>query len=143
MNKTCTKCNQSKLLTEFFKDKGFKDGYYSRCKSCKTEATLAWRNTNKPAYNAYMSKIRKKHYQRDRLTRYGLNLEDYELMKQAQKGLCAICHTAPKPNKPLVIDHCHNINKVRGLLCYKCNRDMVVLDSPDHLARCAAYKAKS
>jgi len=34
MNKTCSRCNQDKLLNEFAKDKNRKDGYYPICKEC-------------------------------------------------------------------------------------------------------------
>ena len=34
-----------------------------------------------------------------------------------QDGLCAIC----QQRRPLVVDHCHETDLVRGLLCYRCN----------------------
>lgn len=39
--KTCTKCKISKELSEFHKDKIFKDGLTSRCKCCKKEYNIA------------------------------------------------------------------------------------------------------
>ena len=33
--KTCTKCKERKLLSEFYKDKTSKDGYNSICKACR------------------------------------------------------------------------------------------------------------
>ena len=35
--KECNKCNDSKFLTEFFKDKNRKDGYSPLCKECQKE----------------------------------------------------------------------------------------------------------
>lgn len=52
---------------------------------------------------------------------YGLELEDYDRMLSAQNGLCAICEGLPAEGKRLVVDHCHDTNKVRGLLCANCN----------------------
>jgi hypothetical protein len=49
--------------------------------------------------------------------RYGITLEQYELMLASQSGACAIC----KSFTELVIDHNHETNEVRGLLCRPCN----------------------
>ena len=35
--KTCTFCNETKLISEFYKDKTRNDGYDSKCKLCKKE----------------------------------------------------------------------------------------------------------
>ena len=43
--KTCSKCYKSKPLTEFSKDRGKKDGLYSRCKPCNRAAVSAWQKT--------------------------------------------------------------------------------------------------
>jgi hypothetical protein len=54
--------------------------------------------------------------------KYGITLEDYNIMLFEQDGCCAICgihHTEIK--KSLHVDHCHTTGKVRGLLCYSCN----------------------
>lgn len=45
---------------------------------------------------------------------------DYEEMLRQQGGVCAICKTPPK-SAHFHIDHDHNTNKVRGILCSKCN----------------------
>lgn len=37
------------------------------------------------------------------------------------------------------IDHCHKTGKVRGLLCYNCNRLVAFLDNQDHLAKANLY----
>ena len=36
--KVCTSCGEGKPVTEFHRDKGFKDGFSSRCKVCKNKA---------------------------------------------------------------------------------------------------------
>lgn len=63
-------------------------------------------------------------------SKYGITLEQYEEMLEKQGGVCAICKqpevTKIKGQKMwrLAVDHCHETNKVRGLLCGKCNRGL-------------------
>lgn len=86
------------------------------------------RKVNQRAVKTYQDKwpdkIRDKDYQRT----YGITLEDYNKMFAKQKGKCAICRrpeTAKRKDKSatlrLAVDHNHKTNKVRGLLCMKCN----------------------
>jgi hypothetical protein len=48
---------------------------------------------------------------------YGLTIEQYNQMFVDQQGLCAICGV----NIKLVVDHCHDTQEVRGLVCSNCN----------------------
>jgi hypothetical protein len=58
---------------------------------------------------------------------FGLTLEQYAIMLQKQGGVCAICgeeETATNKAgniKHLGVDHNHITDKIRGLLCQKCN----------------------
>ena len=49
--------------------------------------------------------------------KYGIDYEVYLKMYEVQKGLCIICETKTR----LLVDHCHQTGKVRGLLCTHCN----------------------
>ena len=42
-------------------------------------------------------------------------------MFEKQNNLCAICGEVEVRNKILSLDHCHKTNKVRGIICNKCN----------------------
>lgn len=72
-----------------------------------------------------MSTEAQRHYGLKRY--YGIDLAKYQEMLLAQNGVCAICF---KPEtsvvngkiKPLAVDHCHNSEKIRGLLCARCNQ---------------------
>jgi hypothetical protein len=141
--KTCNKCNENKPTAEFFRDKSCSDGFYSICKKCKTASTMQWRGKNREQYNSYMRKQHADNYERNRLYRYDLSPEQYQSMIAEQGNKCAICHRPPNGPKPLVIDHCHSTGKVRGLLCYGCNRLMVLLDNKELLTKAQAYKNKS
>lgn len=59
---------------------------------------------------------------------FGLSLEAYNALFEAQAGLCAVCGESEKAkqlghDKPrlLAVDHNHSTGKVRGLLCTNCN----------------------
>lgn len=59
---------------------------------------------------------------------YNITEKQYRDMLEKQNFVCAICKqketiidAQSKQIKPLSIDHCHKTNKIRGLLCTKCN----------------------
>lgn len=76
---------------------------------------------------------------------YKIGVTDYLSMFEKQNGVCAICHTAgfnmkKKHEGQLVVDHCHDTGKVRGLLCHNCNRGLGLFqDSKEFLKRSIAY----
>jgi Recombination endonuclease VII len=138
--KKCNKCEEVKRFDDFFKDKNNKtDGHYSVCKPCKLARTESWRTENKDKYNATMRAYNKRHYRKLHLSRYELTVEQYEAMIWEQGGKCKICQADPKGARPLVVDHCHNSKRVRGLLCYGCNRAISILDKPELLKKAIAY----
>lgn len=58
-------------------------------------------------------------YERHIFKRYGLSVEQVNEKRKSQSYRCAICRDVFR--KTPHIDHCHRTNKVRGLLCVKCN----------------------
>ncbi|MGN7135820.1 endonuclease VII domain-containing protein [Streptomyces pseudogriseolus] len=71
---------------------------------------------------------------------YGLSAEDYQRLFEAQGGKCAICRETRKTN--LAVDHCHKTEAIRGLLCARCNGQLLARgarDRPDVLRRAADY----
>lgn len=55
------------------------------------------------------------------LKHYGISLAEYEDIFQRQNSKCAICRNAPQGRFCLSVDHNHTTQKIRGLLCGKCN----------------------
>lgn len=53
-------------------------------------------------------------------SKYNLDKEGYLKLFDIQNNKCAICGCSFSENKACV-NHCHETNKVRGLLCSKCN----------------------
>lgn len=142
MNKICKECNVEKPVTEFYRDKLSAGGYRNNCKECKNKKTMKWRSENREHYNATARKHHKKHYQKFRLQRYDLVPEQHQQMLQEQKEVCAICGEPPKGKRPLAVDHCHSTGKVRGLLCYGCNRLIVALDNHPLYTKTMEYLKK-
>ena len=67
---------------------------------------------------------------------YGLTVEEFEALWQQQKGLCAICKkvlTKETGNGFVghAVDHNHKTNRVRGLLCNRCNILVGFLEKKD------------
>jgi hypothetical protein len=109
--KTCTKCGETKALTEFYKRKDRPSGVNSHCKVCQKKMMTARYNKD-PEYVADLQAAR----------RYGITLKDVQDMREAAQGVCQCCgRTDTNKYKRLVIDHCHRTGKVRGLICQRCN----------------------
>jgi hypothetical protein len=89
--------------------------------------------------------VRAKRRSKHLAKKYGITLEQYNAMHEAQGGTCKICLRPPsamgfKRRKGFAVDHCHTTGAVRGLLCFRCNRALGQLeDSPELLRACAAY----
>jgi hypothetical protein len=80
---------------------------------------------------------------------YGITLDQYNGMGDAQQWLCAICGcketTKDKDGGPrqMPVDHDHKTGKVRALLCTQCNRGLGMFsDSPDKLQAALEYLRK-
>jgi len=76
---------------------------------------------------------------RDRYLRrqYGISVFQYNEMARAQGYVCTLCGSAPTR---LSTDHDHATGRVRGLLCWRCNRGLQVFrDNPTVLAAAAEY----
>jgi hypothetical protein len=84
-----------------------------------------------------------------KLATFGITEERYDEILVSQNGVCAICRR-PETIRPrgrpsrLAVDHCHDTNAVRGLLCNVCNRAIGLLrDSPLLLRAAAEYLERS
>lgn len=71
---------------------------------------------------------RDKQYQYDRkcklMREYGLTVEKYDALDEAQNHVCKICRGVNPDGSRLAVDHDHTNGQVRGLLCINCNKGL-------------------
>lgn len=72
---------------------------------------------------------------------YHITLEEYEKVFEFQGRVCAICKKRVLTGKArLAVDHGHTDGKLRGLLCWRCNRALAALfDNADSFQAAADY----
>lgn len=102
-------------------------------KKRRTENSVAYQRTPK-------GKRRKIHW--SLLGNHGMTIEEYDEKMILQNGRCAICNRPVNEKKSLAVDHDHETEENRGLLCEACNRGLGMLqDSPEILRAALAYLA--
>ena len=113
--KRCSKCNKLLSLSKFHKDSSSKDGLDHRCIDCKRDRRI------------------------ERL--YGLTPEDIETKLLEQNMRCDICSVSLVGGYH--IDHCHDSNVPRGIICERCNHMLGhARDRIDILADAIKYLGK-
>lgn len=71
---------------------------------------------------------------------YKLNYRQVKSIQDKQQNQCAICKTTFHTFSQLRVDHCHKTNKVRGILCNRCNLLLgCVHDDISNLLSCIKY----
>jgi len=72
---------------------------------------------------------------------YGISMKQFTELLAAQGGGCALCEKPMESiRRRMNIDHCHETNEVRGILCSGCNTGLGHLgDNIDGLLRAVAY----
>lgn len=158
--KICSTCEQMKPLLEYPPDLRRKDGRGARCRICADlvrkgfYAKYPQKEAERRRRNAqhgmrWYNKNRKSQIVRMKWTRvlklYGITQQRYDEMLLSQDGRCAICSTyeAGRGDGYFAIDHDHGTNKVRGLLCQKCNCGIGFFgDDVERMKRAIAYVEK-
>lgn len=139
----CCHCKQIKPFPEYASDKNGPAGLYRGCRLCVNKRHKLYYRKNRIKIRARTKenhKIRrndpvykKQEWSRILKAKYDIDAKIYAEMHNKQKGVCAVCRnpeTVRSQNKVrrLSVDHNHRTNKVRKLLCDRCNRLLGVAD---------------
>lgn len=156
--KKCTKCEKVKPIEEFSRNRG---GRQAKCKECAKAYQKAYYEANKEkileqqkAYceankeeilaraKAYYDPEKNREWKLKR--NFGIDLEQYDAMLEAQGDACAFCGKTQEENrKNLAVDHDHDTGEVRWLLCNNCNAGLGYFqDSPAMLRKVAGILEK-
>jgi hypothetical protein len=71
------------------------------------------------------------------LAKFGLTMAEYDALLHQQGGTCAICKRTDSAGRHLAVDHNHNTDEVRGLLCSNCNPGIGYFNDSPALLRAA------
>lgn len=134
----CTGCSTEKPLVAFDKATHYEHGRETRCKDCKN----AWRNARRVKKRKPPIEATKRDYQR--LYYKGVSGAAFKALFDAQDGKCGICEKELDFfAKDTCLDHDHDTNIVRGILCGRCNLGLGHMkDSVQVLRSAIAYLEK-
>ena len=151
--RACSRCGEEKADDEFYADSARPSGVYPQCKPCvklsKRESVDRIREQDPDAYRARQREYqarwksrfpdkRREGERRRNLKKFGMTVEEYDLMVEDQDAKCAICGL-PSEGKALAVDHNHETGEVRGLLCGPCNMALGQLEPGDRLDAATQY----
>lgn len=111
-----------------------------KCIECTIQSQ---KNSRQQNPDKYRIKNRKSNLKK----KFGLTLEEFDVLSYLQNHVCAICQKAEttydaktKLVKNLTVDHDHVTGKIRGLLCNKCNFGIGYFDDNiDYIASAITY----
>jgi hypothetical protein len=133
VTRTCASCRQPKPLTAFSPQPNARGAkLHAYCKPCNTARVMRVQGTPAGRLARRDRELRRK---------FGVTLEQFNAMAEAQGGRCAVCRDLPGGRRAsLFVDHDHATGAVRGLLCNRCNTGIGHLqDCADLLERAAGY----
>lgn len=151
--KVCRKCNESKPLSEYRSHRSF------NCNTCFVSAQETERTRINNYQREYVRSLNpdKKEARKQRALeryyadpqerqannfyyKYGITKAEAISLQESQGNKCAICEQELTDSKKTHVDHCHETNKVRGILCLHCNTGLGHFkDNPELLRKAIAY----
>lgn len=143
-SKICIRCNTLKNFTSFKMNKKSRSKV---CRECKVKISTRARKRQRELY--FLRPITE--IRNSTLKKLKFKDKDYFLLLSGQNEVCAICKQPEKSKarssnkfpRRLAVDHCHKTNKLRGLLCTKCNFCLgMVNDDIDILKSAVEYLIK-
>jgi len=72
--------------------------------------------------------------------KYGISIKEFDELFMSQGFVCALCEKSIPDKRHRHVDHCHSTGRVRGILCFNCNKSLGMLgDTPRSLEKALAY----
>lgn len=139
--KACPECCQEKPRSEFGREAGRGSSWHKYCQACRKVRRRGPGNPEDPEVLKRRNKARRKSRQ---WLAIGLAPGRVAEIETAQDGRCGICGGLPEQATPrkvyLHVDHDHDTQSFRGLLCHACNIMLgMARDNPETLRKAAAY----
>jgi hypothetical protein len=152
--KQCSKCKQSKPITDFYRDSSRKNKLEYWCKSCSKEYQKEYDKSEKGQQrrklyrktdqSKFLQKVwrtseRGKEYHREysRKRLYGITVEEFNNLIKKQNSICPIGNHKIEDIKQFHVDHDHVTGKIRGLLCGSHNRALGLFHDNINELQCA------
>jgi hypothetical protein len=108
------KWNKQKYRKDIEKSRKYFRDWYHKNKEKNKGYTKKWLSENPGIRTGISLKFNLKRH-------YGMTVGEFDDMVRGQDNKCAICGNPPSINGRLYVDHNHETNSIRGLLCVKCN----------------------
>lgn len=128
--RVCRACGERKPMGDFYWTSNRKHRVRG-CAPCVVvrARTLREENRTEVTRRAFVKNLRES---------YGMTEQDYRTLWDAQGGQCAVCRTDLNRVRAPHVDHCHESDEVRGLLCFLCNTAIGKMRDDPALLRSAA-----
>lgn len=139
----CPRCGKDQRASSF---EGYRICRY--CRTLRDELEVVNRRDYGPEIEERLAIARADRIARERererrrnfVSRYEITHDEHRRLLDLQQHRCAICDQPPPPPTVLNIDHDHETNEVRGLLCRSCNLALGFLgDDIERLENAIAY----
>jgi hypothetical protein len=142
----CKQC-QNEYTKKYRKDH---PEFVLKIKERRKEYFIKYRQLNKVARNEYLKNWYKNNPDKKRSQkyrhRYNIDVDKYNELLKLQNNKCAICGSEDPQRfnlKYFMVDHDHEVNLIRGLLCHKCNQLLAMAnDDVDILKSAIKYLKK-
>ena len=120
--KRCPNCRCIKPATEFPRNRATWDGLATYCKPCHNKRMKENKDRLYGGERDFLLKLR-----------YGIDEVGVQALLEAQGGVCAICGA----EAPTHVDHDHATGRIRGVLCFSCNRGLGMVEDDVEVLRSA------
>ena len=144
MERDCKICKLEKNLESYHKSKRHPLGRKMECSKCTNEYLRNHYHTKTKVKHDFRKKRSATYYKR----KYNISFDEYLKLCEKNDYKCQICNVKKIPagnsekgsKDVLVLDHCHETNKIRGILCQECNQGLGLFkDNILHLVSAHLY----